>query len=210
MRNKGKKMKSIKLLLVVLLGVYFSGCATKPKYVENKQSATQSLTLGIDDADFQNASIKLINSILQSGTLQKSDGSKSVLAISRIINDTTQTIDMDQLVKKIRIALLRSGKVIVTTAVAAGGAEDELNMETRKLRDNDEFKQSTIAKKGTLIAPDLSLSGKIIQRTSKIEDDEVRIDYYFQMTLTQLKTGLAVWEDEVVIRKEGEAKSVTW
>ena len=46
------------------------------------------------------------------------------MAVSRIVNDTTLNLDTDQLVKKIRIALLNSGRVIATTAVGADGPED--------------------------------------------------------------------------------------
>ena len=64
--------------------------------------------------------------------------------------------------------------------------------------------------KGQLVAPDLSLSGKIIQRNNKINRRKTQVDYYFQMTLTDINTGLAFWEDEVPIIKRGSSKSVTW
>ena len=82
---------------------------------------------------------------------------------------------------------------------------------TRKeLRLNEEFKQKTIAKKGQMIAPDLSLSGKIIQRNIRVDKSTQRIEYYFQLSLTNINTGLAIWEDERVIGKRGSNKSVAW
>ena len=84
-------------------------------------------------------------------------------------------------------------------------------MKTRQeLRGNEEFNQKTVAKKGQMIAPDLSLSGKIIQRNVTIDRDRQQVEYYFQMTLTDINTGLATWEDEVVIGKRGSNKSVAW
>ncbi len=102
----------------------------------------------------------------------------------------------------------RSGKAIITTAV--GRQRDDTAQQVRKLRGNEEFKQDTIAKKHTLYAPELSLSGDILQRAAKTGDDEQLVEYYFQLTLTQIKSGLAYWEDEVIVGKLGSNDSVTW
>ena len=79
---------------------------------------------------------------------------------------------------------------------------------------NAEYDQETIAKTGTLIAPNMSLSGKMLQRNLKLESGwfssvDTRVEYYLQLTLTDLKTGLSVWEDEQPIIKEG-THAPTW
>ena len=84
----------------------------------------------------------------------------------------------------------------------------------RNQRSNDEYNQSTIAKKGTLVAPNMSLSGKMLQRNLKLDSGwfssvDTRVEYYLQLTLTDLKTGLSVWEDEQPIIKEGD-HAPTW
>ncbi|PLY16372.1 MAG: penicillin-binding protein activator LpoB, partial [Sulfurimonas sp.] len=120
-------------------------------------------------------------------------------------------IDTDQLIKKIRVGLLQSGKVVVTTAVGVSGAEDPMSMQTREeLRGNVEFDQKTVAGKGEMIAPDLSLSGKILQRNIRVDSKTQRVEYYFQLSLTDIKTGLAFWEDERIVAKRGSNKSVAW
>ncbi|NPA65629.1 MAG: penicillin-binding protein activator LpoB [Epsilonproteobacteria bacterium] len=196
----------------------FGGCTQGPKYIDNTNiDKTKPATLGLDYIDFERASMKLVDSMIKSpylNNLYKEKIHKTnqplVLMISDFINDTTQRIDIDQLVKKIRIELLSSGKFVTTTAVRASGAEDKATMDLRKLRKNDEFDQKTIAKKGTVIAPDLSLSGKIIQRVSKLANGDQRVDYYIQMSLTNVTSGLAVWEGEEVISKEGSGKTAPW
>jgi hypothetical protein len=166
--------------------------------------------MGLDYRDFNQAAAEAVQSMLMSGAVDKKNGERYVLAISRITNDTMQHIDTDQLVKKIRVELLRSGKVVVTTAVSANGAEDEMSIKARELRGNDEFNQATVQKKGTMIAPDLSLSGKILQRNIRMDDGKQQVEYYFMLTLTEIKTGLAWWEGETVIGKRGSGKSVSW
>ncbi|NPA29573.1 MAG: penicillin-binding protein activator LpoB [Epsilonproteobacteria bacterium] len=207
----------ISLALVGLMGMY-TGCANQPHYIDPEKDGTSTpVTMGLDYEDFQRAAIKLVDSMLRSKYLDrmyrmkmKKEGKPLILMISDFVNDTTQRVDIDQLVKRIRISLLDSGKFIITTALRAGGAEDSATYELRKLRGNAEFKQSRIAKKGTIETPDLSLSGKIIQRVSKLSNGEQRVDYYFQMSLTDVSSGLAFWEGEEVVSKAGSGKSAPW
>ncbi len=204
------------LLNLTLSALIFSGCATSynqtARYIDKEKLGTSTpVTLGLDYEDLERASLKLVNSMLKSKAFSLNNPNKRyVLMISDFINDTTQRIDIDQLIKKIRIALLNSGRFIITTAVRAGGAEDMASYQVRKLRKIDEFNQKTIAKKGEMIAPDLSLSGKIIQRVTPLGNKEQRVDYYIQMSITDLKTGLALWEGEEVISKAGDSKAAPW
>jgi PBP1b-binding outer membrane lipoprotein LpoB len=79
----------------------------------------------------------------------------------------------------------------------------------RKLRESGEFDQSTVQGTGTLKAPELSLSGKILQRNHKAGKDQ-QVEYFFQLTLTDLRDGLAIWEGETPIIKRGPNSSVSW
>ena len=166
-----------------------SGCATQSGVeMVDTRNDTGAAVAGLDYRDFEKAASDAIQSLLSSGAVNRPDGGRYVMMVSRITNDTMQRIDTDQLVKKIRIDLLNSGKVVVTTAVAAGGsAEDEASFEVREgLRGNEEFDQSRVQKKGTLQAPDISLSGKILQRNLRMSGGKQQIEYYFQLTLTDL------------------------
>ena len=202
-------MKTVLASLVVGLLV-FTGCATKPHLVGVESTEDMPTTMSIDRRDFEKAANEAIKDLLASGVLGKIDGNRYVIAMGRMLNDTTQRIDTDMLMKQIRIALLKSGKAVITTAVAAGGPEDEMTKEVRRLRADDEFKQSTIAKKGTILAPDMSLAGKIMQRTVKAGSRDQLVEYYFHLTLTDLENGLAIWEGESIVGKVGSNASVTW
>ena len=182
---------------------------TDPAY-SSRPAAGGETTFGLDYRDFEYSAKRAVDSFLSS-PLSRKPGTTApwVMAISRIINDTTLNIDTDQLVKKIRIALLNSGRVITTTAVAAGGPEDALSAQVRDLAESDLFNQDTVAKQGTMVAPDLSLSGKIIQRTNRVGGKQ-QVDYYFQLSATDIATGLAYWEFEEVIAKLGSNKSFSW
>jgi hypothetical protein len=205
-----KQSKGALLVAVALIyGAILSGCTATTQNI-NMYNDNGGAVMALDYRDFQQAAGESVDSMLRSGALNKQGGGRYVLAVSRIINDTMQRIDTDQLVKKIRVELLQSGKVVVTTAVGANGAEDRMSMQARELRKSDEFNQKTVAKKGQMIAPDLSLSGKIIQRNVRISKGKQQVEYYFQLTLTDINSGLAFWEGESVIGKRGSSKSVSW
>lgn len=185
-----------------------AGCATPTRYVD-PAADNGPVAMTLDYRDFEKAATEAVDDMLASGAVSNPNGGRYIMVVSRITNDTMQRIDTDQLTKKIRVALLRSGKVVTTTAVGLGGAEDEMTMRARELRNSEEFDQSGVQKKGTLQAPDLSLSGKILQRNHKVADEQ-QVEYYIQLSLTDLATGLAFWEGETPIIKRGSNDSVSW
>ena len=159
--------------------------------------------------DWTNTAEKMTESMIKSGALKSE--SKPVIAIASIVNDTTQRFDTDILTKKIRTTLLKSGTAQIATNFSG---EDSTSNAVRAQRGNTEYDQNTIVKSGTLVAPNMSLSGKMLQRNLKLESGwfsavDTRVEYYLQLTLTDLKTGLSVWEDEQPIVKEGKY-APTW
>ncbi len=188
--------------------IMLAGCAAPTRYID-PAADDGAVSMTMDYRDFDKAATEAVDDMLASGAVTNPKGGRYILVVSRVTNDTMQRIDTDQLTKKIRVALLRSGKVVTTTAVGLNGAEDEMSMRARELRESAEFDQSGVQKKGTLQAPDLSLSGKILQRNHKVGKEQ-QVEYYIQLTLTNLATGLATWEGETPIIKRGSNKSVSW
>ncbi|NYS60501.1 penicillin-binding protein activator LpoB [Vreelandella salicampi] len=196
------------LVMFAALMLTLSGCATPAHYVDPENDQGE-VSMSLDYRDFERAATASVDSMLASGAVENPNGGRYVMVVSRIINDTMQRLDTDQLVKKIRVDLLRSGRVVTTTAVGIDGAEDQMNMLARSLRDSEEFDQRGVQRKGTLQAPDLSLSGKILQRNRQVGGDQ-QVEYYVQLSLTDLATGLALWEDETQVIKRGSDASVSW
>lgn len=188
--------------------VAFIGCADKTEYV-NLADSKEYTSVGLDYHDIQDAAQKSIDSLISSKYAKKIDADKpKVLVISAVINDTMQHIDTEQLTRKITREMRNSGKFVLSLAM--GESSDSMIHTARKARNNDEYNQYTTIEKGELIAPDLSLSGKIIQKNTKISSGKQRIDYYFLLTLSDIKSGLVLWDDEVNIIKVGSNKNVAW
>ena len=201
--------KYLPLCLGLALVLLFSGCGVKTELVATKSDRGVPV-IGLDYRDFDLVANDMLGSMLSSGALVRPEGRRYVLVVSNIENETMQRIDTDQLVKKIRVALLNRGLTASSTAVGLAGPEDPMIFGVRDLRHSDEFKQASLQGKRNLYAPDLSISGKIIQKNFRINKRKQQVDYYFQLTLTDIKTGLAIWEDEKLIIKRGSNKSAAW
>ena len=196
---------------IVLAAAMVTGCATKTTYVDPAKDNV--VVMGLDYKDFEKAASQAVDEIVASPLMvhpESAKGARYVLAVSKVLNDTTQRIDTDQLTKKIRIDLLQSGRFITTTAVGLNGPEDRMTGQVRDLADSKMINKDTVKGNGTVVAPDFSMSGKIIQRTHKVDRSTQQVDYYFQLTLTNLENGLAYYEGEYPIIKRGDNSSVSW
>lgn len=200
----------ILFLVLSLVLALSAGCATNDVQVVDTRADDAPRVLGLDYRDFESAAGDSIAKLIASGVINKPGGGRYVMVVSRVTNDTMQRIDTEQLTKKIRVELLNSGKVVTTTAVGLDAPEDPMVAKARELRQSQEVKQSTVAGQGTIVAPDLSLSGKIIQMNHRLNKKTQQVEYYFMLSLTDLTTGLAIWENETPIVKRGSAKSVAW
>ena len=149
-------MKATILYLVVVISILGAGCAQETVNIDVMHDEGKPV-MALDYRDFDQAASKLVQSMLGSGALKKDGGGRYVVATGRIVNDTMQRIDTDQLMAKIETEMLNSGQAVMTSAVGSG--TDEMIHETRELRDSEEFDDSTVAARKTLIAPELSISG---------------------------------------------------
>ena len=205
-------MKVKTLGIITLISILLAGCAPETAYIDIIHDEGKPV-MALDYRDFDQAASEMVQSMLGSGALKKQDGGRYVMTTGRIVNDTMQRIDTDQLMAKIEQELLNSGQVVMTSAVGGKGAPDEMIYEIRDIRDSgvgDEFDEDTIAAKRQLIAPELSISGKILQRNIRYDKNRQQVEYYFQLKITDLTTGLRFWQKETLIGKRGSNKSVAW
>lgn len=199
-----------KILPLALCAVLAACGGTRVVDLENEREVqTMQDVMELEYRDWEKTATKMTESMLKSNAF--AGISKPVIAVADIKNDTMQRLDSDILVKKIRTTILKSGRAQIATNFTG---EDTTSNKMRDTRGNTEYDQSTFANTGTLVAPNMSLSGKMIQRNLKLESGwfssvDTRVEYYLQLTLTNLKTGLSVWEDEQPIVKEG-THAPTW
>lgn len=189
---------------LLLAGVSFTGCRSAG-YVDPDGPRTVVTLDSINIQDWSRAVDEMVASMVETGVLDRAPELPAVMAVSRITNNTSEQVDTDMLTRRIRVSLNRTNKVVTTTTVGLGGvAEDPLAQQEAEYR---RFTQGDQAAREA--RPYWSLSGKILE-------DQVRAGrtrqttYIFQLSLTEINTGLALWEDERRITKQGTRPAVGW
>ncbi len=197
-------MKSTLTSAALAVAALAVGCSSpKTTYVDPASSRLVTNVDQINIQDFAQAADTMVNSLIDNlinpGQLKSGvPNEPALLAISRIQNNTGTQLDTDLLVKKMRVALLRTGKVQTSTTIAYGGVEDPLMAEEQK---NNEFFNDKPKRR-----PDYTLSGKIIE--DRTQAGNVRQSaFVFQLSLSS-RDGIGVWEDEKTIVKQGSRPAV--
>jgi hypothetical protein len=205
----------MKKILPIALCAVLAGCGgtTVVDLDDERSVSAMQDVMELEYRDWTKTAENMTKSMMASGAFSRVKN--PVIAMGPIKNDTMQRFDTDILTKKIRTTLLKSGRAQVTTSFKNNGAaEDGTTYAVRDVRNDPEYDASTVVGTGTLVAPNMSLSGKMLQRNLKLDSGwfssvDTRVEYYLQLTLTDVKTGLALWEDEQPIIKEGD-HAPTW
>lgn len=188
------------LALITLAPVLWTGCGGGARRIE--AGGTESITTvgSIDIQDFISAAEASVGKMLASGALDKVPVPPAILAVSDVRNETGKQFDTDLLTKKIRVKLNTSGKALTSTTVGLDGkAEDRL---AKGLQEEQQFQED----KKVTRTPDFSLSGKIIETRARAGNVR-QSTFSFQLSLTD-KRGLALWEGEEEITKQGKRSNV--
>ena len=184
-----------------LLALVAGGCGSDAHYIDPGGSEALVTVSAVDPAEWSRVAAGAADSLVASGALKRTDGMAPVVMIGRIRNYTLLHLETGILTNKLRQAILASGQASVTSAVGYGGNVD---LSVRRIRDkelDDLFNQSTVVKRGTVTAPNFSLAGMIIQQNAFSGRTEESY-YMFHLTLTDLATGVAVWEKNIDFAKQ--------
>lgn len=187
--------------LAVMVGCQSGGTST---YIDPQGTQTIVSLDQINIQDWNMAADDLVADLLASGVLDRVPEQPAVMAVSRIVNNTLQQVDTDSLTKKIRIALNQSGKVVTTSTLGLRGqVEDPLAAEVNQMNAFLEGRpqQTTM--------PYFTLSGKLLQDNARAGTVR-QVTYTFQLSLTTVRDGLAVWEGEKLITKQATGARVGW
>ena len=199
-----------KCLMGLAFAALIAGCTTPTTRIDLRNDRGPQVA-GLDYRDVQYAANEMLQSLFRSGRLDRGDGQMYVMTVGKVKNDTMQRFDTDILTSYITEELMSNNKVMVTSAMAAGADNrDEMVNGVRSVRGNAEFNQNTVAKTGQLVAPTHSVSGKIIQREIRMDNGDKQIEYYFQLRIVELATGLQWWQKQTLIGKRTDGRTPTW
>lgn len=195
----------MRTLLLAAATLALAGCQSKDAAYVDPASGAGVVSLDqINIQDFANAADGMLQSLYDSPAFvgrKAKDGGAPILMVGRVRNDTAGNFDTDLLVKRMTVSVTRSAKARVAKAAGFGGAEDAAAAEARK---------AAALESGTSAAsliPDFTLSGKILEVRAQAGSTR-QTSYVFQLSLTEVKTGLSVWEEEKQITKQGKRNAV--
>ena len=182
-----------------------SAACNKAKYVDPKG---KDLVVNVDRMNIQDWSMlsdQVVQSMVSSGVLSRLPNQPAGMLLNPCVNTTTQQFDTDAIIKKIRIALMNTGRVeVIMSDDMFGGAEDRIAREAQRRKDKAAGIDTDASNKNV---PDVTVTAKLLEDRTRAGNTR-QAAYILQMTLTNTATGRAVWEGEAQVAKQGERSSV--
>jgi penicillin-binding protein activator len=185
-------------LTVVAAAIVLAGCQSAPEVSYGNPEQVETVTTGFGSTDLQSIAEKMVNSLLATPVL--ASGNRPVFYVHRVKNMTDEHIDTKSLTDKIRVTLLKSGRVRFT---AVNEVNDEILKQLEYQSKSGVVSAATAKAVGGQVGADYFLFGEI----SSIKKSAGRVqDVYFKFTLNlvNIRTGLIEWADEKEIRKEAK------
>ncbi len=174
-------------LSLLACAVFIVGCGTPATY---KDPQGRELVVSLDKVniqDFATAGSQMLQSMVSSPSFSKG---APVLQLGSITNDTADNFDTSLLLSKITVPLVNAGRVT--------------------LLDNDATANAVRAESGSkanVPRAEYVLKGKILEDRSNAGSTR-QSSFVFQLTLVEVKRGVAVWTEEKIVTKQGTKNAV--
>ncbi|MEC8355723.1 MAG: hypothetical protein VXZ37_03815 [Verrucomicrobiota bacterium] len=199
----------IPLLLSFLITMIITSCgerrpvgrAADARYLEDGSNKGLVNLDKINAQDFTRAANQLIGDLLSSNALIQAPTQPAILHVGEVRNDTQTYFDTDLLLQGMKRDLIATNRVRISTTAGPGGKGADSY--AQEVRGDLESK----GKKINRLRPYFSLSGKIIEETSRV-DKVTQKDFYFLLTLTEINSGTGVWFGRELITKQGSRGAI--
>jgi uncharacterized protein (TIGR02722 family) len=196
-------VKMLNTLFCLATVVAFSGCVTSMNtsvYAPANEEGIASR--GVDLYDYQLVVEKMVTSMLKHG-LETDAGKKPVITLGAIYNRTPYNVEVRMIGEDIRTEVLKSGLAKFSTATdfsKKGGESGALYKQLAFQNESGHVSGATAKSYGQIVGADYILFGNIysIERRA---GRTTEANFKFNLTLTEVATGLAVWSDTKPIRK---------
>jgi penicillin-binding protein activator len=190
--------RTMGIIFIVTTVFLFAGCASAPQVSYGNPEQVETVTADFGSTDLQMIAEKMVNSLLASPVL--SAGSRPVFYVHKVKNMTDEHIDTKSITDKIRVTLLKSGRVRFS---AVNEVNDEILKQLEYQSKSGVVDLKTAKSAGSQVGADYFLFGEIAsikKKAGRVED----VYFKFTMNLVNIKTGLIEWADEKEIRKEAK------
>ncbi len=207
MNKTTKHIGNNTLILLAIISVILTSCSPKPTPGRvgsgdinyDDASAVETVSMEYGSTDLQTIAEFMTQSLINSPVIMEAP-QKPRIRLHHIKNYTTEHIDTKGIADKIRVKLLRSGKVVFL----ADGANLDQVFEERDLNE-----ATTTQTTSSMTASDYILTGSVrsINKRSKEISD---VFYQITLELTNTQKGEIVWAEEKEIRKVASKAKFGW
>ena len=200
--------KFVKMILVACMPVLLVACASGKVSTTNPMASKKEInTFGLSTVDFDYAAKSALDEFMMSPWLAKKEG-RWLVQIGNVRNETVQEVDTKRLTQRMVSYMTKSGKFAFSSV--GGSLADSSVKEYRQLEKSDLYDQDT-GGKGKVVKPDLSMIGEISQTTNISADrSKQQLEYEFRLRVTDLSSGIILFDSLVPIDKRGSNKNFAW
>ena len=174
-------------LSLLACAVFIVGCGTPATY---KDPQGRELVVSLDKVniqDFATAGSQMLQSMISSPSFSKG---APVLQLGSITNDTADNFDTALLLSKLTVPLVNAGRVTLLDNDATANAA-----------------RATSGSNANVPRAEYVLKGKILEDRSNAGSTR-QSSFVFQLTLVEVKRGVAVWTEEKIVTKQGTKNAV--
>ena len=174
-------------LSLLAYAVFIVGCGTPATY---KDPQGRELVVSLDKVniqDFATAGSQMLQSMISSPSFSKG---APVLQLGSITNDTADNFDTALLLSKLTVPLVNANRVTLLDNDATANAA-----------------RATSGSNANVPRAEYVLKGKILEDRSNAGSTR-QSSFVFQLTLVEVKRGVAVWTEEKIVTKQGTKNAV--
>ncbi len=200
--------KFVKMILVACMPVLLVACASGKVSTTNPMASKKEInTFGLSTVDFDYAAKSALDEFMMSPWLAKKEG-RWLVQIGNVRNETVQEVDTKRLTQRMVSYMTKTGKFAFSSV--GGSLADSNVKDYRQLEKSDMYDQET-GGKGKVVKPDLSMIGEISQTTNISADrSKQQLEYEFRLRVTDLSSGIILFDSLVPIDKRGSNKNFAW
>ena len=197
----------IKKACLLILPLLLTACASTVVSTNPMANKKGMDTFGLSTVDFEYAAKKSLDEFMMSPWLSKKDG-RWLVQMGNVRNETVQEVDTKRLTQRMMSHMTRNGRFAFSAV--SGSLADSTVKEYRQLENSELYDQDSGAK-GKALKPELSMVGEISQTTNISGDrSKQQLEYEFRLRVTDLGSGLIVFDSLVPIDKLGSNKNFAW
>ena len=197
----------IKKACLLILPLLLTACASTVVSTNPNASKKGIDTFGLSTVDFDYAAKKSLDEFMMSPWLAKKEG-RWLVQMGNVRNETVQEVDTKRLTQRMMSHMTRNGRFAFS---AVGGSLADSTVKDYRQLENSELYDQDSGAKGKALKPDLSMVGEISQTTNISGDrSKQQLEYEFRLRVTDLGSGIIVFDALVPIDKLGSNKNFAW